>query len=162
MLQIAALKVKSLSNLVKKCHALLIFQMVDPCSSADSESVSSVTVELSRESLDTILDGLGRIRDQLSVVAGKWSLKAQRQCFDFYSVMLMCLDYHLCLTTACVPTLPQYKSQDEICWNYFHPCWVSALRISPVMKVNWDIRSHVLSRPVGKLVYLELDITHQI
>lgn len=45
--------------------------MVDPCSSADSESVSSVTVELSRESLDTILDGLGRIRDQLSVVAGK-------------------------------------------------------------------------------------------
>uniref|UniRef100_A0A3B4GNK0 COMM domain containing 9 n=1 Tax=Pundamilia nyererei TaxID=303518 RepID=A0A3B4GNK0_9CICH len=37
----------------------------------DSESVSSVTVELSRESLDTILDGLGRIRDQLSVVAGK-------------------------------------------------------------------------------------------
>ncbi|XP_071398284.1 COMM domain-containing protein 9 [Centroberyx affinis] len=36
-----------------------------------SESVSSVTVELSRESLDTILDGLGRIRDQLSVVAGK-------------------------------------------------------------------------------------------
>ncbi|XP_078112462.1 COMM domain-containing protein 9 [Sander vitreus] len=31
----------------------------------------AVTVELSRESLDTILDGLGRIRDQLSVVAGK-------------------------------------------------------------------------------------------
>uniref|UniRef100_A0A3Q0SGA4 COMM domain containing 9 n=1 Tax=Amphilophus citrinellus TaxID=61819 RepID=A0A3Q0SGA4_AMPCI len=40
-------------------------------SSGSSESVSSVTVELSRESLDTILDGLGRIRDQLSVVAGK-------------------------------------------------------------------------------------------
>ncbi|CAF89752.1 unnamed protein product [Tetraodon nigroviridis] len=34
-------------------------------------SVSAVTVELSRESLDTMLDGLGRIRDQLSVVAGK-------------------------------------------------------------------------------------------
>uniref|UniRef100_A0A3P9Q6T2 COMM domain containing 9 n=1 Tax=Poecilia reticulata TaxID=8081 RepID=A0A3P9Q6T2_POERE len=33
--------------------------------------VSTVTVELSRESLDTILDGLGRIRDQLAVVAGK-------------------------------------------------------------------------------------------
>lgn len=30
-----------------------------------------VTVELSRESLDTMLDGLGRIRDQLSVVAEK-------------------------------------------------------------------------------------------
>ncbi|XP_005933571.1 COMM domain-containing protein 9 [Neolamprologus brichardi] len=50
---------------------LVQLKMVDPCSSADSESVSSVTVELSRESLDTILDGLGRIRDQLSVVAGK-------------------------------------------------------------------------------------------
>jgi len=32
---------------------------------------SSVTVELSRESLDTMLDGLGRIRDQLSAVAAK-------------------------------------------------------------------------------------------
>lgn len=32
---------------------------------------SDVTVELSRESLDTMLDGLGRIRDQLSVVAEK-------------------------------------------------------------------------------------------
>lgn len=39
--------------------------------SAGGEPVSAVTVELSRESLDTILDGLGRIRDQLSVVAGK-------------------------------------------------------------------------------------------
>ncbi|KAJ0029016.1 hypothetical protein NQD34_004013 [Periophthalmus magnuspinnatus] len=35
------------------------------------EAVSTVTMELSRESLDTMLDGLGRIRDQLSVVAGK-------------------------------------------------------------------------------------------
>ncbi|KAM4618902.1 COMM domain-containing protein 9 [Polymixia lowei] len=32
---------------------------------------SSVTVELSRETLDTMLDGLERIRQQLSVVAGK-------------------------------------------------------------------------------------------
>lgn len=37
----------------------------------DDVSDSAVTVELSRESLDTMLDGLGRIRDQLSVVAGK-------------------------------------------------------------------------------------------
>ncbi|XP_023697931.1 COMM domain-containing protein 9 isoform X1 [Paramormyrops kingsleyae] len=33
--------------------------------------LSSVTVELSRETLDTMLDGLSRIRDQLSVVASK-------------------------------------------------------------------------------------------
>ncbi|XP_008296345.1 COMM domain-containing protein 9 [Stegastes partitus] len=50
---------------------LVQLKMEDPCPSAGSESVSAVTVELSRESLDTILDGLGRIRDQLSVVAGK-------------------------------------------------------------------------------------------
>ncbi|XP_028842027.1 COMM domain-containing protein 9 [Denticeps clupeoides] len=36
-----------------------------------SDPPSSVTVELSRETLDTMLDGLGRIRDQLSAVAGK-------------------------------------------------------------------------------------------
>lgn len=35
------------------------------------EADSTVTVELSRESVDTMLDGLGRIRDQLSAVAGK-------------------------------------------------------------------------------------------
>uniref|UniRef100_A0A672YKD8 COMM domain containing 9 n=2 Tax=Sphaeramia orbicularis TaxID=375764 RepID=A0A672YKD8_9TELE len=50
---------------------LVQFKMEDSCHSGGSESVSTVTVELSRESLDTILDGLGRIRDQLSVVAGK-------------------------------------------------------------------------------------------
>ncbi|TMS00935.1 COMM domain-containing protein 9, partial [Larimichthys crocea] len=44
---------------------LVQLKMDDP--SVGSDSVSTVTVELSRESLDTILDGLGRIRDQLSV-----------------------------------------------------------------------------------------------
>ncbi|XP_026859872.2 COMM domain-containing protein 9 [Electrophorus electricus] len=32
---------------------------------------SSVTVELSKETMDTMLDGLGRVRDQLSAVAGR-------------------------------------------------------------------------------------------
>ncbi|XP_005795865.1 COMM domain-containing protein 9 [Xiphophorus maculatus] len=50
---------------------LVQLKMEDPCPSAGGEPVSTVTVELSRESLDTILDGLGRIRDQLAVVAGK-------------------------------------------------------------------------------------------
>ncbi|KAE8606328.1 hypothetical protein XENTR_v10010676 [Xenopus tropicalis] len=35
------------------------------------QSVSTVTMELSKETLDTMLDGLGRIRDQLSAVANK-------------------------------------------------------------------------------------------
>ncbi|XP_061578564.1 COMM domain-containing protein 9 [Cololabis saira] len=50
---------------------LVQLKMEDPCPPAGVEPTSTVTVELSRESLDTILDGLGRIRDQLSVVAGK-------------------------------------------------------------------------------------------
>ncbi|XP_015239271.1 PREDICTED: COMM domain-containing protein 9 [Cyprinodon variegatus] len=50
---------------------LVQLKMEDPCPTAGGDSVSTVTVELGRESLDTILDGLGRIRDQLSVVAGK-------------------------------------------------------------------------------------------
>ncbi|XP_045893964.1 COMM domain-containing protein 9 [Micropterus dolomieu] len=50
---------------------LVQLKMEDPCPAAGGKSISTVTVELGRESLDTILDGLGRIRDQLSVVAGK-------------------------------------------------------------------------------------------
>uniref|UniRef100_A0A8C6WF71 COMM domain containing 9 n=1 Tax=Neogobius melanostomus TaxID=47308 RepID=A0A8C6WF71_9GOBI len=49
---------------------LLQLKMEDSCRRGD-EAVSTVTVELSRESVDTMLDGLGRIRDQLSAVAGK-------------------------------------------------------------------------------------------
>ncbi|XP_059787377.1 COMM domain-containing protein 9 isoform X1 [Balaenoptera ricei] len=37
----------------------------------EQPSMSAVTVELSKETLDTMLDGLGRIRDQLSAVASK-------------------------------------------------------------------------------------------
>uniref|UniRef100_A0A8C8RT30 COMM domain containing 9 n=1 Tax=Pelusios castaneus TaxID=367368 RepID=A0A8C8RT30_9SAUR len=37
----------------------------------DSPVISAVTVELNKETLDTMLDGLGRIRDQLSAVANK-------------------------------------------------------------------------------------------
>ncbi|XP_066524634.1 COMM domain-containing protein 9 [Hoplias malabaricus] len=40
-------------------------------SESGSAGDSLVTVELSKETLDTMLDGLGRIRDQLSAVAGK-------------------------------------------------------------------------------------------
>uniref|UniRef100_A0A8C7Z200 COMM domain containing 9 n=1 Tax=Oryzias sinensis TaxID=183150 RepID=A0A8C7Z200_9TELE len=50
---------------------LVQLKLEDPCQSTNMESDSTMTVELSKESLDTMLDGLGRIRDQLSVVAGK-------------------------------------------------------------------------------------------
>ncbi|XP_033266692.1 COMM domain-containing protein 9 isoform X1 [Orcinus orca] len=43
----------------------------DPSLCGEQPSVSAVTVELSKETLDTMLDGLGRIRDQLSAVASK-------------------------------------------------------------------------------------------
>ncbi|KAM4846684.1 COMM domain-containing protein 9 [Thomomys bottae] len=43
----------------------------DPSLREDKPSISAVTMELSKETLDTMLDGLGRIRDQLSAVANK-------------------------------------------------------------------------------------------
>lgn len=43
----------------------------DPSLCRDKPCTSAVTVELSKETLDTMLDGLGRIRDQLSAVANK-------------------------------------------------------------------------------------------
>ncbi|XP_054632939.1 COMM domain-containing protein 9 isoform X1 [Dunckerocampus dactyliophorus] len=50
---------------------LVQFKTEDLCPSGGRQSVAVETVELSRETVDTMLDGLGRIRDQLSVVAGK-------------------------------------------------------------------------------------------
>ncbi|XP_056120307.1 COMM domain-containing protein 9 [Rhinichthys klamathensis goyatoka] len=41
-----------------------------PCISS-GPSESTITMELSRETLDTMIDGLGRIRDQLTAVARK-------------------------------------------------------------------------------------------
>lgn len=53
-------------------RAMFSFQIQeDPSLCGDKPSVSAVTVELSKETLDTMLDGLGRIRDQLSAVANK-------------------------------------------------------------------------------------------
>lgn len=52
--------------------AMFSFQIQeDPSLCGDKPSISAVTVELSKETLDTMLDGLGRIRDQLSAVANK-------------------------------------------------------------------------------------------
>ncbi|XP_060763990.1 COMM domain-containing protein 9 [Neoarius graeffei] len=50
---------------------ILHMKIQDGGSMSSSINESSVTVELSKETLDTMLDGLGRIRDQLSAVAGK-------------------------------------------------------------------------------------------
>ncbi|KAF4080997.1 hypothetical protein AMELA_G00155820 [Ameiurus melas] len=50
---------------------VLHMKIQDGGNASGSTSESSVTVELSKETLDTMLDGLGRIRDQLSAVAGK-------------------------------------------------------------------------------------------
>ncbi|XP_064169117.1 COMM domain-containing protein 9 [Anguilla rostrata] len=50
---------------------LVHMKVQDPLALGGGDSVSAVTVELSRETLDTMLDGLGRIRDQLSMVASK-------------------------------------------------------------------------------------------
>ena len=40
-----------------------------PVSSSDLPNLESINVEFNKEKLDTMLDGLGKIRDQLSSVA---------------------------------------------------------------------------------------------
>lgn len=51
---------------------ILVFQVQDNPTRVDTVAdVSSVNVELSKETLDTMLDGLSRIRDQLSSVANR-------------------------------------------------------------------------------------------
>jgi len=51
----------------------LLLKVQEPASEVGiMPPMSCVNVELSRETLDTMLDGLGKIRDQLSSVANKW------------------------------------------------------------------------------------------
>uniref|UniRef100_A0A8C3YUL1 COMM domain containing 9 n=1 Tax=Catagonus wagneri TaxID=51154 RepID=A0A8C3YUL1_9CETA len=61
----------SISRLAVPTCLLRMKIQEDPSLCGDKPSVSAVTVELSKETLDTMLDGLGRIRDQLSAVANK-------------------------------------------------------------------------------------------
>lgn len=55
---------------------LLLFQIKkSPTHVNMSPETENVNVELSKETLDTMLDGLGKIRDQLASVATRWTLK---------------------------------------------------------------------------------------
>ena len=48
------------------------FQVQESAKKVDEvPEVNSVNVELTKETLNTVLDGLGKIRDQLSSVAGQ-------------------------------------------------------------------------------------------
>ncbi|XP_051578703.1 COMM domain-containing protein 9 [Myxocyprinus asiaticus] len=60
----------SLSRMAVPTCLLQMKLQDSPCING-SPSESRVTVELSRETLDTMIDGLGRIRDQLTAVARK-------------------------------------------------------------------------------------------
>ena len=83
----------SSDNISRKVVPACLLQMKiqeDPSLCGEKPSISAVTMELSKETLDTMLDGLGRIRDQLSAVANKttsyWParvwLSAQRLTVD--------------------------------------------------------------------------------
>ncbi|XP_008047084.1 COMM domain-containing protein 9-like isoform X3 [Carlito syrichta] len=61
----------SISRMAVPTCLLLMKIQEDPSPCGDKPSTSAVTMELSKETLDTMLDGLGRIRDQLSAVASK-------------------------------------------------------------------------------------------
>uniref|UniRef100_A0A8D0LD12 COMM domain containing 9 n=1 Tax=Sphenodon punctatus TaxID=8508 RepID=A0A8D0LD12_SPHPU len=51
---------------------MALFQIQeDAALCGNNPMISAMTVELSKDTLDTMLDGLGRIRDQLSAVANK-------------------------------------------------------------------------------------------
>ncbi|XP_066932123.1 COMM domain-containing protein 9-like [Clytia hemisphaerica] len=57
---------------VPRC--LLQLQVLDKGNTkgtAEEEKPSNITVELSKETLDTMLDGLGKIRDQLNSVVSR-------------------------------------------------------------------------------------------
>ena len=61
--------IKSLSDLLIY-NVFLYYQVEEPPAvCGEIGTVNSVNVELSKETLDTMLDGLGKIRDQLNSVA---------------------------------------------------------------------------------------------
>lgn len=67
----------SASNQVNRMsvpRCLLQLQVADNGNKASTEQVaksSNITVELSKETLETMLDGLGKIRDQLNSVVNR-------------------------------------------------------------------------------------------
>ncbi|XP_075401987.1 COMM domain-containing protein 9 [Tenrec ecaudatus] len=61
----------SISRMAEPTCLLQMKIQADPSLCGDKPPVSAVTMELSKDMLDTMLDGLGRIRDQLSAVANK-------------------------------------------------------------------------------------------
>ncbi|XP_023229848.1 COMM domain-containing protein 9-like [Centruroides sculpturatus] len=64
---------KMASSDIARINALscILHLAIEDNSSCDSDTVSNVNVELNKETLDTMLHGLGRIRDQLSAVSRK-------------------------------------------------------------------------------------------
>ncbi|NWS43156.1 COMD9 protein, partial [Probosciger aterrimus] len=61
----------SISRMAVPTCLLQLKMQEDVALCGNSPVVSALTVELSKETLDTMLEGLGRIRDQLSAVANK-------------------------------------------------------------------------------------------
>lgn len=56
------------------CSCIVVFKVQENAAEKDAmPTVRRLNVELTKEKLDTMLDGLGKIRDQLSSVS-KWLL----------------------------------------------------------------------------------------
>ena len=57
---------------IESLYVVCVLQVKDtPSRSDEMPAMRSVNVEFSRDTLDTMLDGLGKIRDQLSSVASQ-------------------------------------------------------------------------------------------
>lgn len=55
-----------------RLKTLVFFQIQEDAGLCGNDfATSALTVELNKQTLDTMLDGLGRIRDQLSTIANK-------------------------------------------------------------------------------------------
>lgn len=52
---------------------MFTYQVEEASSCSTDPEIKTENVELSKETLDAMLDGLGKIRDQLSSVAGQGS-----------------------------------------------------------------------------------------
>ena len=76
-------------------------------------AVTSMNVELGKETLDTMLDGLGKIRDQLNSVANKWSW--QKYCYILHK-------YSICIKDEWV---------SEACF-FNAPIWLNPTTKTPI------------------------------
>ena len=98
--------------------------------------ISNINVELSKETLDTMLDGLSKIRDQLSSVAKRW-WKLDTILILIYTQTLLSrawqtLSHKIVLNT---PRHEQDSNSQCKCWSAVNPTTILFLIKSLLLSV---------------------------